>query len=150
MRRPSPRPNGPSALDPNDADGYETLGEVLSFAGRPEETLGLVEQALRLNPRQPVSLLWLLGRAYFLTGRHEEAIATLKKVVTRNPNHLSAHNDLAIIYIDLGREEEARAEVAEILRVNPKFSLKVVQDVPLKDPAVLEHWLDNLRRAGLK
>jgi adenylate cyclase len=137
------------ALDPNDADGYETLGEVLSFAGRPEETLGLVEQALRLNPRQPVSLLWLLGRAYFLMGRHEEAIATLKKVVTRNPNHLSAHNDLAIIYIDLGREEEARAEVAEILRVNPKFSLKVVQDVPLKDPAVLEHWLDNLRRAGL-
>src|SRR6266436_2518718 len=29
------------ALDPNDSDGYETLGEVLSFAGRPEEALGL-------------------------------------------------------------------------------------------------------------
>jgi adenylate cyclase len=137
------------ALDPNDADGYETLGEILSFAGRPQEALGLVEQALRLNPRQPVSLLWLLGRAYFLTGRYDEAIATLKQVITRNPNQLSAHNDLAIIYIDVGREEEARAEVAEILRINPKFSLKVVQDVPLKDPAVLGHWLDNLRRAGL-
>jgi adenylate cyclase len=137
------------ALDPNDSDGYETLGEILSFAGRPAEALGLVEQALRLNPRQPVSLLWLSGRVYSLMGRYEEAIATLKKVITRNPNHLSAHNDLAVVYIDLGREEEARAEVAEILRVNPKFSLKVAQDIPLKDPAVLEHWLDNLRKAGL-
>jgi adenylate cyclase len=56
---------------------------------------------------------------------------------------------LAVIYIDVGREEEARAEVADILRVNPKFSLKVEREVPLKDPAVLAHWLDNLRRAGL-
>jgi len=137
------------ALDPNDSDGYETLGEILSFAGRPEEALGLVEQALRLNPRQPVSLLWLLGRVYSLMGRYEEAIATLKKVITRNPNHLSAHADLAIIYIDLGREEEARAEVAEILRVNPNYSLKVIQDAPWKDPAQLERWLNNLRKAGL-
>jgi adenylate cyclase len=137
------------ALDPNDSDGYETLGEILSYAGRPAEALGLVEQALRLNPRQPVSLLWLLGRAYSLMGRYEEAIATLKQVVTRNPNHLSAHLDLAFIYIDLGREE-ARAEVAEVLRVNPKFSLKVIQEAPFKDPAVLAHWLHNLHRAGLK
>jgi adenylate cyclase len=137
------------ALDPNDSDGYETLGEILSFAGRPEEAIGLVEQALRLNPRQPVSLLWLLGRVYHLMRRYEEAIATLKKVTIRNPNHLSAHGDLAVIYIDLGREEEARAEVAEILRVNPKYSLKVIESTPYKDPGETKRWLDNLRRAGL-
>jgi adenylate cyclase len=137
------------ALDLNDSDGYETLGEILSFAGRPQEALRLVEQALRLNPQQPVSLLWLLGRVYNLMGRYEEAIATLKKVTIRNPNHLSAHADLAIIFIDLGREEEARAEVAEILRVNPNYSLKVIQDAPWKDPTQLERWLNNLRKAGL-
>jgi adenylate cyclase len=138
------------ALDPNDADGYETLGEILSYAGRPEEALGLVEQALRFNPRQSVSLLWLLGRVYNSLERYEEAIATLKKVITRNPNHLSAHLDLADIYIDLGRAEEARAEVAEILRVNPKFSLEVIQSAPFKDPVTSARWVDNLRRAGLK
>ena len=51
--------------------------------------------------------------------------------------------------IDLGREEEARAEVAEILRVNPNYSLKVIQDAPWKDPTQLERWLNNLRKAGL-
>jgi adenylate cyclase len=138
------------ALDPNDADGYETLGEILSFAGRPEEALGLVEQALHLNPRQPVSPLWLLCRVYRLMGRYEEAIATCKSVITRNPNHLSAHLELAFIYIDLGREEEARAEVTEALRVNPKLSLKVIQDAPFKDPAVVESMIADLSKAGLK
>ncbi len=37
-------------LDPNDADGYETLAEILSFAGRSEKALGLVQQATHLNP----------------------------------------------------------------------------------------------------
>jgi adenylate cyclase len=138
------------ALDPNEVDGYETLGEILSFAGRPEETLGLVEKALRLNPRQPVSLLWLLGRASLLTGRYEEAIAVCKKILIRNPNHFGAHMDLAVIYSELGREEEARAEVAEMLRVSPSYSLASVQNRPFKNPVVVERFVESLRRAGLK
>jgi adenylate cyclase len=138
------------ALDPNDAEGYETLGEILSFAGRPAESLGLVEQALRLNPRQPISLLWLMGRAYLLTRRYDEAIVVLKKILVRNPNHFTAHFDLAIIYSELGREAEARAEMAEVLRVSPSYSLAVAQQGPWKDPAVLERLVTALRRAGLK
>ncbi|MBI3304679.1 MAG: tetratricopeptide repeat protein [Deltaproteobacteria bacterium] len=139
------------ALDPNDVDGYETLGEILSFAGRPQDTLGLVEKALRLNPRQPVSLLWLLGRAYLLTGRYEEAITVLKKTLIRNPNYYVAHFDLAIIYSELGREEEARAEAAEMLRVSPGYSLeRDRQNWPFKDPAATERFAAALRKAGLK
>ena len=49
---------------------------------------------------------------------------------------LPAHLHLATIYSRLGREEEARAEVAEILRISPKFSLEVLrQRFPYKDPA---------------
>jgi adenylate cyclase len=138
------------ALDPNDADGYETLGEILSFAGRPQDTLGLVEKGLRLNPRQPVSLLWLLGRAYLLTGRYDEAIVVYKRILTRNPNSFGAHLDLAVIYSELGRGEEARAEVAEVLRVSPGYSLASMQNRPFKDPAVAERFVESLRRAGLQ
>jgi Flp pilus assembly protein TadD len=45
------------ALDPNDADGYVMLGVILAFAGRPEEAIGLIEKAMRLNPHYPVSYL---------------------------------------------------------------------------------------------
>ena len=138
------------SLDPNFADAYTTLADILSFAGRPAEAIRLVETAMRLNPCYPASYLWSLGHAYRLAGRYEEAIAALKRVLTRNPDHLTAHVLLAALYSGLGREEEARAEAAEILRVSPNYSLAVVrQRMPYQDPAELERILDGLRQAGL-
>ena len=54
------------ALDPNNADSYAWQAEVLNFAGRPEEALRMVEQAMRLNPRYPPFYLFRLGWAYQL------------------------------------------------------------------------------------
>jgi adenylate cyclase len=139
------------ALAPNEAEGSARLGLILNFAGRPEEAVGLIEKAMRLNPRYPFSYLSWLGMAYRLTGRSEEAIAILKAAVTRNPDFLPPHFHLAVIYSELGREEEARTEAAEILRISPNFSLEVWrQRLPFKDPAVLERQLAALRKAGLK
>ncbi|HEV8717041.1 MAG TPA: tetratricopeptide repeat protein, partial [Candidatus Binatia bacterium] len=39
------------ALDPNNADSYTGQAEMLNEAGRPEEALRMVAQAMRLNPR---------------------------------------------------------------------------------------------------
>ena len=139
------------ALDPNDAEGYARLGDILNLAGRPEEAIVMVEKAMRLNPRSPVLYSFYLGHAYCLTGRYEEALAVLKGVLPRNPDVLAAHLFLATIYSELGREAEARAEVAEVLRISPSYSLEVYrQRLPYKDPAVLEHQLVALRKAGLK
>jgi len=139
------------ALDPNDADGYWLLGAILDFAGRPEEAIGLIEKAMRLNPHYPPVYLFSLGHSYHLMGRYEEAIAACKRVLSRNPNFLPAHESLATIYSELGREAQARAEVAEVLKISPKYSLEVMrQRLPYKDPVVLERQLAALRKAGLK
>ncbi|MBI3304501.1 MAG: tetratricopeptide repeat protein, partial [Deltaproteobacteria bacterium] len=139
------------AVDPNYADAYVTLAEILCFAGQPGNVVSLVEQAMRLNPRYPPNYLWALGHAYHLLGQSEEAIATLRRIVIRNPDHLTAHVLLATIYSELGREEQARAEAAEILRISPNYSLEVVrQRTPYKDPAFLERQVAALRKAGLR
>ena len=58
---------------------------------------------------------------------------------------------LAAVYNELGQAAEARAEAAEVLRLNPNFSLEVHrQRAPIKDPAVLEQHIVALRKAGLK
>jgi hypothetical protein len=58
---------------------------------------------------------------------------------------------LAAVYSELGRETEAQAEAAEVLRINPKFSLAVHKErIPIKDPAMLERQIAALRKAGLK
>lgn len=139
------------ALDPNDDSGYAWLGFLLTSVGRPEKAIRLVENALRLNPRNPLFSLTILGRAYSLTGRYEEAIATLKRAINANPNYLPPHINLTIIYSELGREEEAKAEAMVVLRISPDFSLEGMrQQLSFTDPARLERHIAALKKAGLK
>ena len=92
-----------------------------------------------------------VGAAYALTGHYEEARSALQRFLSRFPNNLLAHLALARVYSELGQATEARAEVAEVLRLNPNFSLEVhKQRMPIKDPAVLERYIAALRKAGLK
>ena len=71
--------------------------------------------------------------------KYEEAIAALKKGVTRNPDLMVSHLFLAVIYSELGRKEEAQAEVAETLRISPRASMEGQRErMPFKDQAVLE------------
>jgi adenylate cyclase len=136
------------ALNPNDAYGYADLAETLIWAGKPSEALGLVEKAMRLNPHYPANFLYTLGSAYSRMERYEEAVAALKRVLTRSPDHIGGHLLLATIYSEVGREEEARAHVAEALRVSPQLSLEVLRQ---RLPAALpERVIDALRKAGLK
>ncbi len=139
------------ALDPNHADAYVALGDIFNWAGRAEETAPLVEKAMRLNPQYPLWYLWDLGHAYYLLGQYEEAKATFKRVLARNPDFMPAHAYLAVIHSELGLEEEARAEGAEFLRLSPQLSLDALkQRLPYKDPAVLERILNAARKGGLK
>jgi adenylate cyclase len=139
------------AIAPNDSEGAARLGLILNFAGRPEEAIGLIKKAMHLNPRYPYNYLSQLGMAYGLARRYDEATATLQSATTRNPDHLPPHLHLALSYSELSRDAEARAEVAELLRISPNYSLEGFRRVmPFKNPADLERYLTALRKAGLK
>jgi adenylate cyclase len=139
------------ALGPNVAGNYATLAEVLSRVGRADDALRAAEQALRLKPNIADQHLYPIGIAYALAGRDAEAVASLKQFLTRYPDILGAHLTLAAVYSELGREAEAQAEAAEVLRLNPSFSLEVhKQRALIKDPETLERHLAALRKAGLK
>jgi adenylate cyclase len=139
------------ALNPNWADAYFVLGYILAFAGQPEDTLGAVEKAMRLNPFYPPRYPWCIGRAYRMLGQYEEAVTIQKQVLSKNPSYLSARADLAVTYIELEQEAEAREQVAEILKISPKYSLAVAgQRVPFKNSVDLEHFISGLRKAGLQ
>jgi adenylate cyclase len=139
------------ALNPILLDTYAVAAGILNWLGRPAEALRLVEQARQLNPK-PSSLYFLpLGHAYYLLGRTEEAIAPLQRVLSVYPHRIDTHVLLAAIYSELGQIAEARAEAAEVLRLNPKFSLELHrQRMLIKDQAVLERHIAALREAGLK
>jgi tetratricopeptide (TPR) repeat protein len=119
--------------------------------GRMEDALAAAAQAQRLKPGAADIHLAGVGTAYAMVGRYEEARAPLQRFLSRYPNWLPVHLMLAVVYSELGQAAEARAAAAEVLRLNPKFSLEVHKErAPLKDPAVLERQLAALRKAGLQ
>jgi len=139
------------ALAPNWADCYAWFAQILIVAGRPADAIGLVEKAMRLNPQYPAWYSGTLGWAYRFTRRYEEAITVLKQTLAGNPNDLGAHMNLAATYSELDRMEEARAEVAEMLRISPNFSLEVLRRINAqKNPVLAERTIEALRKAGLK
>jgi adenylate cyclase len=139
------------ALNPNGADAHAHLAMTLHYVGRLEEAIVLFKKATRLNPMPPNWYLTDLAHAYSHAGQYEEAIASLQKVLKRNPDDLIAHITLAASYSMAGREEEARAEVAEVLRIDPKFSVEYfAKTLPFKNQADTGLVIDALRKAGLK
>ena len=138
------------ALDPNFALGHVGLGRVLFYAGRSEEGIKLINQGLRLEPHYPDSWLHWLAQANFQLDRYEEAIGILKRRLSLNPSTDISRVFLAACYGHLGRIDEAKAEWAEVSRINPEFSLEQRRKVlPYKDPADFEKIVDGLRKAGL-
>ena len=138
------------ALDPNNAEGHVRLGHILDQAGRPAEGLPFIETAMRLDPHYPFLYLFWLGHAFHSLERYDEAIAAYRRTISRNPDFFYAHLHLAAAYAQLGRMEEAKAEAAEALRIDPSFSVqRVAQRLPLKDAAALARLVDGMRKAGL-
>ena len=139
------------ALNPNVADNHAWFGFVLHLNGRHKEALVEIKKAIRLNPFPPNIYFLYLGNAYMYERMYDESISAYKKALRIQPNNLFPHLRLAAVYSLLDREEEAHAEVAEVLKIVPKFSLeRFAKTVPFKNQADTEHLINALRKAGLK
>ena len=132
------------ALNPNSAMVHLWLGKVHTFAGRHEEAILEYKVAIRLDPIPPSYYLWSLGLSYGLTGQYEEAITWCEKAVRQAPDNLMARIMMTVVYSWSGRDEEARAEAAEVLRINPNFSLEKWEK------RANPRMVSALRKAGLK
>jgi tetratricopeptide (TPR) repeat protein len=137
-------------LDPNNAEAWARLGHILDVAGRPEEGIPLIERAMRLDPHYPFLYPFWQGHALQALERYEDAAPAYKRAISRNPDHLAAHEHAAAVYAHLGRLDEARAEAAEVLRLRSNFSIqREAERLPYRDQAVLRRLVDGLRAAGL-
>jgi adenylate cyclase len=111
------------AIDPNSANTLAMLGHTLRMANRPEEAILAYTKAIRLNPISPNFYLFGLGVSYSLAGQHEEGIKWCEKAVRQAPGDYIARIIMTAVYSMAGRDEDARAEAKEVLRINPKYFL---------------------------
>jgi adenylate cyclase len=139
------------ALNPGGTTVLLNYARSLTVAGRPEEGIPLYQKAIRLNPFGPPHLYREFGHALRHAGRFEEAVSAYKKAIQLAPDNIYPHIFLAATYIQMRREKKARAEAAEVLRIDPKFSVDYLAKVlSYKDQSVNDSIIAALRKAGLK
>jgi tetratricopeptide (TPR) repeat protein len=130
------------------------LGLTYLYAGRPAEAIPFCQKAIELSSSGPFYFYNVFGTVLRITGRFEEAVSTYKKALQLAPDDIFARAGLATTYIMMGREKEARAEAAEVLRRNPKFSLDSYAKKPgillYKEQSERDKVIDAMRKAGLK
>jgi adenylate cyclase len=137
------------ALNPNFIDSRFAL--VLTLAGEPARAIEALEASMRLDPFAPPDYWsFTMGLANYMLKRYGEAVRWLRESALRLPNPQVLHVCLASAYAQLGRLEEATKEAAELLRINPGFTIERWKHVLVyKDPKDVEHRIDGMRKAGL-
>jgi adenylate cyclase len=138
------------ALGPNNADSRALHASVLAFSGETRDAADEMDLAVRLNPRFPDWYALIIGQVYFAAGRHQEAIVLLEDVLDRGTDLTEARLLLAANYAAAGRDEDARSQIAALLRDHPDANAShAVRQAPYRKREDLERYLTLLRGAGL-
>ncbi len=145
------------ALGPSNAEAHMIMAHILRFIGEFDEATLMVKKALRLEPRYPSFYLSELAMCHYYTGKYSEAVEMANEFLStaedRGDSELIyfGHAILAMNYIRLGKEEEARLAAKRVLHYFPKYSLKWDKKASFyKNPDHLEQQHEDLRKAGIR
>ncbi len=141
-------------LNPNLAFAEGALATTYSTLGDYDNPMLHADRAERLSPRDPARVLWYMARSWaaILAGRYEDSVPWARRMVESSPDFPIGWRHLAADYAQLGRLDEARQAMQQVLRLLPKFSVASsrarVPYAPQQHEG-MEQYLDGLRKAGL-
>ena len=134
-------------LNPNNPDLAADMAEALIYAGEADTAITQIREAMLHNPEVPYWYEWNLARAYYMTKRYQEAIDAVGKIS-------DPPNDVLLITVaskaQLGDLVAARSEMAQFSTNDPEWSIAKAAERYFRYDSDRQHWLDGLRKAGLK
>jgi adenylate cyclase len=138
-----------NALNPNFVSWQ--FGYALVRAGDPRRAIDVLNAYVRLDPLYVPFASGFLGFAHYMLKQYVQALPLLRDCVSRSPNLRGGHVWLAATYAQMGRLEEARAEVTEVMRIEPNYTISgsARPMITFKNPDDDHHYFDGLRKAGL-
>ncbi len=139
-------------LNPDEAENYALLGQVIGLAGDFEGATSYINRALELSPRDQFRATWYshLAMAAAVAGRYDRAVDLARETLAENPEFLGGFRTLAVGLAYLGRNDEARMAIRELCQRLPGLTLSTVVDqLCFSDSASQDRYLEGLRIAGL-
>nr|WP_283949878.1 winged helix-turn-helix domain-containing tetratricopeptide repeat protein [Limobrevibacterium gyesilva] len=139
-------------LNPNFSLAQGYYGLALAYCGRWEEGSVAARRALRLSPRDPFTALYygIAAFAQFVGRNYDEAMRLAREGIRQRGDFVGAHRVLTAAAGMAGQDDVAKAALQELRRVQPNISLAwIASQMPIKQEADREHYLEAFRRAGL-
>jgi len=130
-----------------------SLAAALSSVGEPEKALAELGEAEYLGAPEvyPGQCNSIRASIYFLSEKHDEAIKAARRSVWQSPSHIFSYHQLAVNYALVGKVEEARAELATLVRLAPNTSLNVIaESLPYIHDRETNQTLDAFRLMGIR
>ena len=144
------------ALGPNNAEAHVIMAHILRFTGKFVEATAMIEKALRLQPYYPSFYLSELAMCFYYTHRYREAVVMAKEFLNLAESQgdlellYFGHAILAMNYIRMGMNEDARLAAARVLHYFPKYSLEWDRKASFyQNPDHLKKQHDDLKEAGI-
>ena len=141
-------------VHPNSVFVRNRAASVYVVCGEIDKAIAQCEAASRMNPldskKTATVTFSTLSCALYLARRYEESIRAGRRALVRTPQSNVARKYVAISLAQLGRIDEARAEIAELIKHQPSASLSYFKLRPLRHKWMDELHLEGLRKAGLR
>jgi adenylate cyclase len=139
-------------LNPNGFSAIMHSGWVQAAAGHPNEAINMFTRALRMSPRDPFRGYCELGLAigYRDAGHPENALAWARRAILTLPQLAGGYRAAAVALVDLGRVDEARDMIRQLLQTQPhaRIDLAFVRRQN-RNESTTESWIRTLQQAGL-
>jgi len=97
---------------------YLGMTTVLEKSGRSEEALAWLKQIGQTHRDDP-DLMNEIGNLCGTNGRHKDAEQHFLQALAKDPNHLGARKNLALVYYQTGRFTEAIREYEKVVAMSP-------------------------------
>jgi adenylate cyclase len=138
-----------SALNSNYADWR--FGWALVPAGDARRAIDVLKTYMRLDPFHVSLASFFVGVAHFMLEEYSQALSVVRDYVSRAPERPWGHALLAMAHAQMGQLEQARAAAAEVLRLDPTFTIAGTARLlaAFKEAKDDKHFFDALRKAGL-
>jgi adenylate cyclase len=140
-------------LNPNSAHAWMARGWVACCQNQPRPAIEALTHAVRLSPLDPLGYFFSggLALAHLAAGQYQEALEWADACYLEYPRYSFAQRIKVVCCAHLGRTEEARNGMGQLLELDPRstiarFRTNVTGYYP---PPIVTAFVDGFRKAGL-
>ena len=105
-----------------------------------------------MSPHDPLKAFFYSGTgvAHYYAKRYDDAIEWARKAMSERPEFAAAQRILCASLAQAEKKQETRAAMSKLRKMQPNISISWIEEHVPYTAGAMPHFLDGMRKAGLK